>query len=153
VTSLITSFSAAIDVAVSNSPHSVATMPRPFRAMDSGASAPDARAISTWRVLSVTQLSKSQTAMAAIWARIPHWSHSSPDTCPPRNASAAPLSVGPAAVRPRVTIVARPSSRRSLGRGASTGRGAASAARDTARRRPPRPASGPATVDATQAYR
>ena len=80
VTSLITSFSAASDVAASKSPHCVATIPRPFRAMDNGARAPDARASSTCRVLNVTQLSKSHTAMAAIWARIPHCSHSSPDT-------------------------------------------------------------------------
>jgi hypothetical protein len=57
VTSLITSFSAASDIALSKSPHNVATIPRPFRAMDSGASAPDPRAISTRRVLNVTQLS------------------------------------------------------------------------------------------------
>ena len=80
VTSLTTSFSAASDVAVSKSPHSVATCPRPFRAMDNGPRAPDARASSTCRVLIWTQLSKSHTAMVAIWAMIPHCSHSSTDT-------------------------------------------------------------------------
>ena len=43
VTSLTTSFSAASDVAVSKSPHCVATIPRPFRAMDNGARAAKAR--------------------------------------------------------------------------------------------------------------
>ena len=52
VTSLTTSFSAASDVAVSKSPHCVATLPRPFKAMDNGARAPRARASSTCRVLS-----------------------------------------------------------------------------------------------------
>ena len=80
VTSLTTSFSAASDVAVSKSPQCVATLPRPFKAMDNGARAPKARASSTCRVLNATQLSKSHAAMAAIWAKIPHCSHSSPDT-------------------------------------------------------------------------
>ena len=80
MTSLITSFSADSDVAISKSPHCVATMPRPFRAMDNEVRAPEARARSTCPVLKAIQLSKSQTAIAAIWARIPHWSHSPSDT-------------------------------------------------------------------------
>ena len=46
-------------------------LPRPFKAMDNGARAPEARASSTCRVLNATQLSKSHTAMAAIWAKNP----------------------------------------------------------------------------------
>ena len=80
VTSLTTSFSAASDAAIAKSPHCVATLPRPFKAMDKGASAPKPRASSTCRALNATQLSKSHTATAAIWAKIPHCSHSWPDT-------------------------------------------------------------------------
>ena len=76
---------------------------------------PTARATSTCRPLNTTQLSKSQSAMAAIRASMPHCSHSSAETRSSRKRPPLVAGSGSAAARPSVIIVARPSSSRSHG--------------------------------------
>ena len=137
VASLSASNSAMIAVAASRSPHQAAYRPRPFNAMDKGASAPEIRASSTCLALKASQLFQSQSVHAANVARWPHWTKSLSETSSPRNVSTATRRLGAAAACPSVTSFARPSRNRSHGGAPSGGGGADRAACDTSGRRPP----------------
>ena len=94
----------------------------------------------------------SHRAIDATWARVPHCSQSSADTVSATNASTARRRFGWARARPSSTSSVKPSSSKSQGR---TGSAAPvdRAARETSRRWPQGSTSGPATSDATHAWR
>ena len=72
VTSLTASCSATNAAAASRSPQHVTMTAWKLSEITSEASAPDARASATWRLLSSAQLSMSQSAKAAVVALRPH---------------------------------------------------------------------------------
>src|SRR6186997_1482976 len=113
VASLTALYSASCVADASESPHQAVYTPRPLNAIDNGASAPEARAISTCLALRRSHLFQSHRWHAEDVARCPHAMKSLSETESLRNASTARRRLGAPAARPSVTITARPSRNRS----------------------------------------
>jgi hypothetical protein len=156
VTSFTTSSSTRSELARSRSPAHTATPRRTFKAAANEASAPDSRASVTCRALIASQASKSQSARAALAARVPQCSHWSGVHWSLRKAATACRRLAVAAPCPSRTTLVRPSRSRSGGcgpEGSGVACGAARAAADTSLKPPPGSASRPATRAAPQASR